>query len=207
MISKMITTPITMSHLFLFISFFILPFFALSQNVILPVKDGAVQFEYIEEIEPKNKGCSAEQLFLKARSWVAVIFKDAQSVIQLDDKESGRIIGKYVSQIGFISDASRIYNLYANYTMQIDVKECRYRYLITNIYLSSPGTPITRNIDEIYPYYSKGIAPKEYRLLLEGEKGWFKRYNDYFIKILDNSKTMSTSLKIAMTEKTVSNDW
>lgn len=45
------------------------------------------------EIDSAIKG-SKDELFVKSKSWAATYFKDAKSVIQLDDKEAGKLICK-----------------------------------------------------------------------------------------------------------------
>lgn len=39
-------------------------------------------------------GVSKEELYTRARSWFVKTYKDADVVIQMDDKDAGKIIGK-----------------------------------------------------------------------------------------------------------------
>ena len=42
------------------------------------------------------EGSSKDQIYIKANEWMVKIFNNAKSVIQFQDKEEGRIIGKYL---------------------------------------------------------------------------------------------------------------
>lgn len=44
----------------------------------------------------ENLNGTKDELFIKANSWATSTFKDAKSVIDFNDKESGVIIGKYL---------------------------------------------------------------------------------------------------------------
>lgn len=86
------------------------------------------EFHKIDSIEG-----SQSQLFTKANEWVAKSFNDAKSVIQMSDKESGKIVGKGVmssqSSMGALIGSSTIY---VKYTITITVKEGRYKVDLTD---------------------------------------------------------------------------
>jgi hypothetical protein len=127
---------------------------------------------------------------------MATIFKDANSVIQLEDKENGRIIGKYVNKIGSVQNGRVIAPVFANYTLQVDLKDCRFRLLIKDIFISVQGQQglVEKNVSDVYSYYSQGVAP-ESRMLFESKKQWFKRYDGYFENILSNTDMLIKSFK------------
>lgn len=45
------------------------------------------------------KGVDKKELFVRANTWFVANFKDAKSVIQFNDKESGKIAGKYYAEV------------------------------------------------------------------------------------------------------------
>ncbi|MCS5489303.1 DUF4468 domain-containing protein [Algoriphagus limi] len=103
----------------LFLAFFI-SFSAFSQE----------EFEYVL-IDSLDQ--SKEELYSKARSFMAYSFKDSKSVIQMDDKEIGRIIGKGNITLNTKTGISKYPNI-LNFTITIDVRENRYRCIINEIY-------------------------------------------------------------------------
>ena len=69
-----------------------------------------------------------DALYDKGLNWLAIAFKSSNDVIQIKDKESGKIVGKWVLQpaedkIGFVSA-----------TITLLFKDGRYKYIITNLY-------------------------------------------------------------------------
>ncbi len=73
------------------------------------------------------------KLFTKANEWVAQSFNDAKSVIQMSDKEAGKIVGKGVmssqSSMGALIGSS---TFYVKYTITITVKDGRYKIDLTD---------------------------------------------------------------------------
>ncbi len=75
-----------------------------------------------------------DELYIKAKQWFVKSFKSANYVLQMDDKEAGKLIGK-ASEIGIIKDSFGISSLgefKLNYTVYITVKDGKYRYEITD---------------------------------------------------------------------------
>jgi len=86
--------------------------------LILTQSCGTVQNIKAEDLstskiyEDLNK--SQSDLYVISNSWMIDMFKDAESVIQFSDKETGSIIGKYlmqgtVTQSGYMSIDTRIF--------------------------------------------------------------------------------------------------
>jgi hypothetical protein len=76
---------------------------------------------------------SSKELYNRARAWFAETYRSAQDVIQMDDKEIGKIIGKgnmkYVSSVFVGSNGTKGW---IRYTISIQVKDGRYKYDISN---------------------------------------------------------------------------
>jgi len=79
----------------------------------------------------KVDSLTADQLYMKLRSWVAKTYNSANDVIQMDDKANHLIIGKgqirYDPKVYIGSDGTRGY---ISYTIQLEMKDGRYRYII-----------------------------------------------------------------------------
>ena len=91
---------------------------AFSQDYPSPFK-----FETIDSMQ----GTKSE-LFVKANEWVAKTFNSAKDVIQMSDKDAGKIIAKGMMEsggrVGFVKGT-----FYIKYTLSIDLKDnkCRIR--------------------------------------------------------------------------------
>ena len=64
-----------------------------STRFYFPQKNGEIFYEFIDTTSLKK-----EQVYQIARAWFATVFVSSKDVIQMEDKEAGRIIGKGVSQ-------------------------------------------------------------------------------------------------------------
>lgn len=140
-------------------------------------------------------GVSKDELYIRAREWFAKTFVSAQAVIQMDDKEAGKIIGKGVARSSFVMLLTPVsYTLY--YTVSITVKDGRYRYEITDF--MAQGDPSKYNYSPVkVPLDAYAIDPKNRSK--KGEyKGSFKnqlQYANIQGMALSSSLTQAMSLK------------
>lgn len=102
-------------------------------------------------------------LFVKANEWVAKTFVSANSVIQMKDKEAGKIIAKG-ELIVYEEWGITTFPFYVGFTLSIDVKDGRYRTEFSDFIVrgySSPNGFQTTNsalIDADKPYsYSQNL--------------------------------------------------
>jgi hypothetical protein len=87
--------------------------------------------ESIQNVPGKNK----MDLYSDAKKWFTDHFNDSRDVIQNEDKDQGRIIGKGIIIVPWKSMlSSGIY--YDRITIEIDVKDGRYRYRIYDMLLA-----------------------------------------------------------------------
>ena len=116
--------------IFLFI-FFVTTNVAYNQSfnsVTVDSTNGNIVFSEVIIIDSTNKN----ELYSRAREWFALTFNSADAVLQMDDRESGKLIGKALQYI-FIPTALSTVKVKMYYTISIYVKENRYKYLISNI--------------------------------------------------------------------------
>jgi len=73
-------------------------------------------------------GVSKNELYNRAKKWIAENFRSAKDIIQLDDKENGKIIVK--SNITYTGKFSRAYIGSFDFTFTFDCKEGKYKYLV-----------------------------------------------------------------------------
>lgn len=99
-----------------------------AEKIILPIDSATNMITYQEVV--KVEGATKDELYVRAREWFARSFKSSKSVIQMEDKEAGKIIGKGSSSGLYTVLMSTVpYKL--DFTVSITVKEGRYRYEIS----------------------------------------------------------------------------
>lgn len=77
-------------------------------------------------------GKSKSQLYVILNYWFTASFNDANSVIQLNDKETGTIIGQgYMSGIAQHTGGSNTYNVNVKPIIKVDIKEEKIRVTYT----------------------------------------------------------------------------
>lgn len=96
-----------------------------------PLKDPVVVLEKVIETPDKDKG----ELYISVNSWFVSTFVSAESVIEYQDKEAGKVMGKYTTSF---TDGSYIYNMRS--TIAVDVKDNK-----AKIKLSEPMVKIIGN--------------------------------------------------------------
>jgi hypothetical protein len=99
-----------------------------SQHIVLSRNPETNIIEYTELVKV-DSAITKDQLFSKAKEWIAISFKSANDVIQMDDKVNGIIIAKGNIPVngGLYLDNSRI-----DFTLKIQVKDGRYKYWFNN---------------------------------------------------------------------------
>lgn len=86
------------------------------------------EFSQIDSIQG-SKG----ELFVRAMAWMANTFNSAKSVIQMQDKEAGKIVGKAVIpwEYRFMGDGCKCS---IHYIITIDCKDNKVRIVLSNFY-------------------------------------------------------------------------
>lgn len=80
------------------------------------------QFTLIDTVS-----CPKDKLYTRALTWVVKTYNSAKDVIQLNDKDDGKLILKAIMQIPVARGGYET----VDYTMTIDVKDNKYRCTIT----------------------------------------------------------------------------
>lgn len=168
----------------------------------LPIDSVSGKITY-KEVVFVDSLSNKQELFSRAREWFAKAYKSSTSVIQMEDKENGKIVGKALIPIFYkymgMQPGGNI-----NYTISIYVKDGRYKYEITDFY----HTGI--NIGN-YPIPDGGACER----LITEKKGMYgmsynKTYELYLFQTDDNIKSLISELKTAMKTKATNvkkDDW
>jgi len=135
----------------LFLLFALLPMLAMAQD-------------YSEVVQVSNK--QASELYSSAREWFAKNFKSANHVLQMDDPELGKLIGKGVIPINYnymtgggIASIPVVFTFNADFTMTVQVKDGRYKYEINDILiLHGPEKQPYSEYKKNYEFYKIGMT-------------------------------------------------
>jgi hypothetical protein len=145
----------------------------------LPVTDGRVVYTGIVEVTNSSK----EELFARARKWIALTYKSAKDVIQLEDKESGELVAKGILLVPWMMAENHIFH-----TFSISVKNDKFRYIIDALVVSRPSTVLDNHPIEQLP------------------KSWGGKKNLYE-KVDKEIKRTIASLETAMRSDQKNDDW
>ena len=147
-----------------------------------------------------------EQLFSRAREWFAKAYKSSTNVIQMEDKESGKIVGRALMQVyhkALLS--SNMPSGHINYTISIYLKDGKYKYEVTDFYHTGQ---MFNNVVGIPDYGScENMLNTIHKTMGKPSQ---KIYNSYVYQIDDNIKNMISDLKASMTTKVTNikkDDW
>ena len=93
-------------------------------------------------------GTSKSELYSRAREWFAVTFNSANNVIQMDDEQNGKIIGKGFSDIVITFFGSKTTEM-LHFTLSVYVKEERYRVKMNNFFFQVYPTAGVDNLSKM----------------------------------------------------------
>lgn len=117
----------------------------------LPTKGDKVFYESIDSVK-----LTKSEAFLKAQTWFANTFGSAKSVIQVDDKDAGILIGKGFTEkeAGNAFIGSLTHQVW--YVINITIRDGKYRIQLYDIYLkNSEGNKFTAESINKHPGMSK----------------------------------------------------
>ncbi|GAB3885940.1 DUF4468 domain-containing protein [Spirosoma agri] len=157
----------------------------------MPVDPDTKLVTYSEVIE--TPGVNKNELYVRANTWFTRTFKSAKSVLDLQDKEAGKLIGKGSMPVTIkvpilgATDAGTISS-----TITIMCKDGKYKYVIDNLNHTRPFGPNTQL------WVDAGPLEKE-----KPESGMMKRpskkeWNDIKEAVDKDLKIIATDLKKAM---------
>lgn len=98
-----------------------------------PAKEASI--EKVIDVPGRNK----EQIYAATKIWIAENFRSAKAVIEDDDKNAGRVIGKGIIAYpcsGLSCLGKEDWKI--SFTMRVDIKDQKYKITFTNINLTFP---------------------------------------------------------------------
>ncbi|MDN4164875.1 DUF4468 domain-containing protein [Cytophagales bacterium LB-30] len=158
---------------------------------ILPLEDGRVTYSGVVQVNDVSRS----QLYNNAKRWFIDTYTSGKDVIQLDDKESGEIIGKgYFEEVWMVTAYSG-QNVNVWQTIKVQMKDGRYRYEITDFRMKYivPASNYTRATEIDLP-------------IEEWNKGRDKNNAKFYPKIDSHVQDMISSLEKVM-KSSEGDDW
>ncbi len=180
--------------MFLFVMFVLTSFSSFGQAIFPVDEKGEIIYSEVVKVDSSNY----KELYVRAHEWFADTFKSAKDVIQLDDKEAGKIVGKGNVEVSDNNNHNSLVYLpwtgTVDFTVEIQTKDARYKYAFSKF---------TYTNDE-------GGYAEDLRLIDPFKKGMYqKRLNMQWLDIKQNTNTIIlgiiNSLKKSMNTNT--NNW
>lgn len=114
----------------------------------VPMDPTSGKIEYTAVVEVAN--ATKDDMFDRAESWAKSFYKNPTAVIQSKDKLTGKIVAKHGFTIFMTDKKGKKQNAgLVNYTLNIDLKDGKYRYSIAKIWWKNDGKkPIEGWLDE-----------------------------------------------------------
>ena len=175
---------------YLLIVLLLYPSFVSAQNIVLPLDSISGKITYKEVVKDS---LTKDELYIRTKEWFARSFTSAQDVLQMDDRQAGKLIGKGTAR-GFNNSAllSNGFTLY--YTVSIILKDGKYKYEISDFLAKNDYMNGITNSDEKYPL--ENLLHNDRNKKKNGE------YRDFmvgYINAIDTAgKSLAESLKKAL---------
>lgn len=135
--------------------FFLLPLIVKSQNIV--ISGNPIQKDSIVVLDTIIK---KDQLYAKGLEWFVTTYKNAQKIIQLQDKDAGLIVGK-ASMNCIVKGGSLLpaTETYLSYTIKLAFKDGKIKYELTDFIQEGYG--IIKD-GEVLKASGKGIVKNQY---------------------------------------------
>lgn len=162
-------------------------------STLLMISD-TLTFKSVVDIKDQTK----DELYSKAKAWFVKTYKDANSVIQEDDKESGKIIGKGAIKYNPSAlSGSDVIRGYINYTITVELKDNKYRCVVSDFYHDG-------NSDDFGTLTTSEECPNPRTMA----KKWSnKTWKELKSVAETNGKSLMKSLEEHMTKVEETDDW
>src|ERR1035437_2480137 len=163
----------------------------------LPKVDGKYEYSEIVQLDSTYK---KDLLYRNAKLFFVDVFKSAKDVLQYDDRDEGKVIGKGNFEIeemqrGFFNSVFDSWRV--NFTLELFAKDGRYRYRIYDFSIKEKRTIISGSGSP--DYYSDFSIDDAYT---QTQKGEIKKMNKkMFTEIVDKINSTISEIKTYMSKK------
>lgn len=164
----------------------------------LNAQTGPVPLSYTEVVQLSDSTPKSD-LFLRAREWFNERFKSSKEVLQINDKESGELVGKGIMEVSYTYNMLGKHEQWADvhFTLSVWVKDDRYKYELSNFNVPAllDGGGLYSSDD--YQYKYPGIGAKKSQEFYLAIKAATEK----------KAQELIQSLKLKMATKSKSSDW
>lgn len=143
------------------------------------------------EVVIMDSTINKNELYSRAREWFAKAFKSSINVIQMDDKENGKIIGKGLTQVYHKSFGKSYPSGNINFTISLYLKDGKYKYEITNFHHTGETNVDSQGNCEDMIHTQKKLMGLSYQ----------KTFDYYLLQLDTDIKQFILSLKTSMNAK------
>lgn len=165
--------------------------YSFAQNIPVDTVNKTVVYTDVVKVDHTLK----DELFVRAKTWVAKTYRSSYTP-QMEDKDAGKLIGNDSELLSY-RYAMVSMDYYLKYTIEVDVKDGRYKYTISDI--SVPDANVTGYHLTLDQIVVDGKTSMEKTKKDNGEyRNRFKGYvneSDKFIKALVASLNKSMTMK------------
>lgn len=171
----------------------------------LPIDSDTKKITYTEVVLV-DSSTTKQELYSKAREWFAKTYVSSTNVLQMEDKENGKLIGKALMEVSFKTILGTNFpGGFINYTISIYLKDGKYKYEFTNFHhtgtIAYNGQKVPDGGDcESIILKKKGLTGNSYK----------NTYQSFFIQMDENIKVLIESLKSAMVKNSkqkINDNW
>jgi hypothetical protein len=123
--------------------------------------DTLISFSDVISIDSTAK----EHLFQRARQWYNRTFVSSKDVLQIADKQTGELSGKGIIKSYYdykIFGNEKPYECYYRFSLEIKVKDNRYKYMFSNFIVEETLTP---GLGMPFPLTSSDKSPKSFPMI------------------------------------------
>jgi hypothetical protein len=161
----------------------------------LPFDDETKRITY-SEVVTVDSSTTKNELYSRGREWFAKAYKSSTDVLQMDDKESGKIVGKALMQVYHKALGSNYKSGYINYTISLYLKDGRYKYEMTNFHHTGQYAGNGNSIPD-YGVCEDMVNTTKKTMGMSYQKA----FNYYLMQMHENIKDLILDLKTTMSKR------
>lgn len=158
----------------------------------LPIDSSTNKITYSEVVRADS--LKSSELYSMGREWFAKTYKSSTNVMQMEDKENGKLIGKALMLVYHKAMGINYESGYINYTISLYVKDGRYKYEITDFY----HTAQLSQAEDFGPCESMINTTKKSMGI-----SYQKMFNYYLKQMNENTLSLIADLKKHMSTKVI----
>lgn len=162
------------------------------------------------EVVEVDSTIKAKQLYDAAQIWFVENFKSANAVIQIEDKEAGKIVGKgFFESHGDLGPMQHEYYMGDVYfILKVFVKDGRYKYELSDFTHDYRHFGNYKYYNAIGSFdYSQSVPENAFHAPMSGQNLRQKAWTVFMQDVQKNIDTLITSLKASMKTAKKGDDW